>query len=1516
MRPESSRMRFELELLEPRVLLSAEPTGSAAMDLATGVGGAAVVVSENIPVSTGSSESMTAFEEGNRAPTSQGSIFDGVECVSVTEDLTPEVSSPSADPAATGEPANPELSPRAEIRASAAISSILTGGAKVVPPAVICIGPSNPPVDSPSTLKTHLIDTLKAPNGPPAADELGAQDPTLGDAAVDPVTADDPAATQDEPQKSRPIQPMGGEADDAIEGATPVDLVEGLAGSGYFVGRANEQIDVADDIDYWRFNALAGDLVAVSLDTYGSGLDVYIELRNSADGVIASDNNGGPGNDDFISNYRIGSSGSYYVRVRSYGGVGTYEVRVELARGMDLESDGDYANDTKDGADGLVLEQEGNVQRGRVGGTVMNRQGGNWDEDRYVLGVLNAGNTVELEVELPGWSTLVPWVRVLNSGGQEVLDEDPSGERFYGTILASDTYYAEVSNRYWVWEGRGYGYSAWGTWAVAEAAAVGMGGHLVTIGSEAEQGFVYGRFCSGVTDMWVGLTDEVEEGVWVWVSGEGAEYRNWGSGEPNSGGDYDYAYMHEGNGLWYDGHVTHERWGLAEWEDSGGREYAGSGPWAQYVMGVAIGDGVAPAVVEVRRLPGEGGRTNHVLATFSVRFSEALAAGTVNAVESWDLREAGVDGVFGSGDDVEYGLEVTPEYGTGTVVNLWVTDGPLGNGKYRLTIGESVTDVVGNWLDGDGDGEAGGDYVLNFEVTLAAGYVFEGRSNESQGTATALGLEEGLSGLWLGRGMGSLDPGSDQDWWVIEVEAGDRVGVAMDSGQVDGYIHLYDESGRELWGENNGGPGNSDYYSHWRAPAAGKYYVRVRSYGGVGTYEVRVELVRGMDLESDGDYANDSIGGADAVTLIADGSRWMGTVAGTVMAGQSGNVDEDYFKLGTIEAGKTILLSTRLPGDSTLRPLVEIRNASNQVVSIATNPSEAVARADVSVAGEYYAVVVASSGEGPRGQYVLDVAVLPTEELSFADLVVVDADVVVPATAASGETIRVTWTTGNFGAVPTPAGEDVWVDRVVLSVNDRYGDADDIELGQLTHTGALGVGERYAVAAVLDVMLPKGMGGAYYILIKTDITNRVREFIFEENNVGVPRLIEIVVTPTADLEAGSVTSSSSQYAAGGPATIEWSVTNRGVGVTGDGTPVGEVASWVDWIVFSPNAVFGDGDDVLIQEVPHTGLLTAGGGYTGSWSGLLPAGLNGVFHVFVMVDGADAVYEGADASANVVERVGTVMVSAQPFVDLVVSGVVAPTSGASGLAIEIQWQVTNQGSDPTPDMTWSDAVYFSSDEQFGGDTLLGTFARSGVLGVGASYPQQRTVTLPAGLAAGTYYVFVLTDALGQVVEPGAESNNSGRATAALVVAESPAPDLMVVVVSGPLTGRIGGAAIVSWTVRNAGDAAAAGEWTDRVYLSENGQADGGVLLGSFVRSAGLAVGAEYTRNETVTLPVLADGAYYLVVVTDALGQVFERQAEENNQGAALEPLTLGHPDLVIDAVNGPPTGQSGDRKSVV
>ena len=84
------------------------------------------------------------------------------------------------------------------------------------------------------------------------------------------------------------------------------------------------------------------------------------------------------------------------------------------------------------------------------------------------------------------------------------------------------------------------------TWEEAQAYCESVGGHLATITSEEENGFLY-RFLveSGYESAYFGLSDHVIEGEWVWVTGETVDYINWHPGEPNkenSNEDYGMFY--------------------------------------------------------------------------------------------------------------------------------------------------------------------------------------------------------------------------------------------------------------------------------------------------------------------------------------------------------------------------------------------------------------------------------------------------------------------------------------------------------------------------------------------------------------------------------------------------------------------------------------------------------------------------------------------------------------------------------------------------------------------------------------------------------------------------------------------------------------------------------------------------------------------------------------------------------------------------------------------------------------
>src|SRR5262249_27532432 len=157
----------------------------------------------------------------------------------------------------------------------------------------------------------------------------------------------------------------------------------------------------------------------------------------------------------------------------------------------------------------------------------------------------------------------------------------------------------------------------------------------------------------------------------------------------------------------------------------------------------------------------------------------------------------------------------------------------------------------------------------------------------------------------------------------------------------------------------------------------------------------------------------------------------------------------------------------------------------------------------------------------------------------------------------------------------------------------------------------------------------------------TDENHAVFEYLFEDNNVGLAAApLEIAQTPNADLATSDVLAPAIAVA-GEPTTISWTASNLGDGATGDGTPSGTVSTWTDRVVLSQNAIYGDSDDRLVADIAHHGALAPNGTYQGTFSGALPAGISGVYRVFVATDSTDQVYERLNSHTNVAQSAGTI-----------------------------------------------------------------------------------------------------------------------------------------------------------------------------------------------------------------------------------------------------------------------------------
>ncbi len=291
---------------------------------------------------------------------------------------------------------------------------------------------------------------------------------------------------------------------------------------------------------------------------------------------------------------------------------------------------------------------------------------------------------------------------------------------------------------------------------------------------------------------------------------------------------------------------------------------------------------------------------------------------------------------------------------------------------------------------------------------------------------------------------------------------------------------------------------------------------------------------------------------------------------------------------------------------------------------------------------------------------------------NYADLVV--SQVVAPGlTIGDPAQVVVSWIVTNSGNANTLLSS--WQDRVVVSLDDVFGNGDDQVIATFSRNGSLAVNQSYSRSET--IVLPPAFAGRFNLYVQSDAQNAIFE-LNEFNNVAkAVGFFDVTPIPFADLVVTSVVAPNNAFS-GTPATVNWTVANHGIGVT-------DPNYWSDRVFLARDAL---GTDIVkhLGDFEHLGALGPGGSYSRSGDILLPNGLEGTFYIVVVTGGT---YEFVYTENN--RRVSSafpITLTTPP--DLTVVDIVAPEIAMEGDRILVSWTVKNVGIGLAPP-TWTDRV---------------------------------------------------------------------------------------------------------------------------------------------------------------------------------------------------------------------------------
>jgi archaellum component FlaG (FlaF/FlaG flagellin family) len=508
-----------------------------------------------------------------------------------------------------------------------------------------------------------------------------------------------------------------------------------------------------------------------------------------------------------------------------------------------------------------------------------------------------------------------------------------------------------------------------------------------------------------------------------------------------------------------------------------------------------------------------------------------------------------------------------------------------------------------------------------------------------------------------------------------------------------------------------------------------------------------------------------------------------------------------------------------------------------------------------------------------------------------------------PATAISEQNYTVTYKVKNVGK----AGlfDRNWSDRVILSP-DTLLNSNDIILGTVNNNFILQRGNEYAKQ--VQITIPQGISGNYYLLVATDIAGNINES--NNNNNLQYRAVSISLTPWPDLVVSNVSGPATDTA-GTMLQFNYTVANAGSGAIVN-------KQWYDQFFLSPNNSLNSANNIPIGSVYQNRSLVSTAPYTQQASVQLPVSIvPGTYYIVVASDVNNNVFEntGENNNRGISDAIA---INPMPNIDLaVISGSTSPSAVSSGQAVQVLYTIKNVGNYTSLPANWTDAVYLSANQAFdGGDRLLNSWTVNATLQVGDTVRYTRTVVIPNDVN-GTFYLLAVTDR-DNTQNDNNRANNakplntvSGGSGGGGIIVTLPTPvDLQPISIITPAEGFAGQPMWVKYTIRNNGPGTTfAPYWRDAVFLTTNPAAFSGFseTFKNFTDS--LVANASYTDSMQVFLTNNLSGNYIVKLGADYYANQYEHNAENNNYVSSPIIVRPQLPcDLKVTSITVPTTTQ--------